>query len=184
MLAVRRIAEATVDINSPSKVFEWIGRMTDEGLAIGLTNSIPAVEHAAGQVSTSTIDIIGAAMQQMSSLINDDIDMSPTITPVLDLSDVMRGNRTLGSIFNGQEIAVRSNAMASSINSGDSIAYRNVGNSDVVAAIGALNERMDSMVGSIKNLRLVLDTGATVGGLRDEIDKQLGSLYNLRGRKG
>lgn len=59
--AVTRAAEAiataaanatkkVLDINSPSKVFEYFGEMSGEGYALGMEDSLPRIEHAIGEI--------------------------------------------------------------------------------------------------------------------------------------
>ena len=74
-------------IGSPSKVFIQIGKFMGEGMAIGLSDT-RAVEAGAATLADSAV----SSMRTIVSQINDEIgmiqDTSPTITPVLDTTQV------------------------------------------------------------------------------------------------
>ena len=59
-LAAKRAANAALDINSPSKVFEQIGTYTGEGLALGIENEYDRVgEAASGLAEAAAVGVDG-----------------------------------------------------------------------------------------------------------------------------
>lgn len=93
---------AALEVQSPSRKMIWVGQMFDAGLAKGIDDG-----------SNSVNDTVSSAMIQALSTAADMIesdDMCPTITPVIDLSDVQNGSRLIGSMFgNGYGLNVKTN---------------------------------------------------------------------------
>jgi hypothetical protein len=83
-------------INSPSKVFEEIGKYSIEGFADGLNKFSGVVGGEAKNVGKTAISALSGAVSNISDLISGDMNLNPTIRPVLDLSNVNNG---LNSIF-------------------------------------------------------------------------------------
>jgi Tape measure protein len=86
-------------IDSPSKVMIGVGRDIDEGLAIGLTTYSSVVDKAAIGVSNTTLDTMKSTMAQISEIVAGDIDMTPVISPVLDLTQVQQQAGRLSSML-------------------------------------------------------------------------------------
>lgn len=103
--AIAQVARSTIEaalvIHSPSKVMTKLGNWTTRGFANGILELVGLVEDSSTEITDSAIDGMSNAIVEMSDLLDTDIDMNPTITPVLDLSGVERGvqylNRNLAS---------------------------------------------------------------------------------------
>ena len=91
-------AKSIFDSHSPSKEFEKIGRWNDEGLAQGLLKYSRYAENAASNVGENTMDSLRDSLSNISEAIDSDIDFSPTITPVLDLSEIQNGAKSINGI--------------------------------------------------------------------------------------
>lgn len=92
-----QIAQGMVDaikralgIKSPSKVFAEVGTDSVAGMIVGLKDSGSALEAASAQVGDDAVDALRASMSKMALLMNEDIDHTPVITPVLDLSGIKK----------------------------------------------------------------------------------------------
>ena len=125
--AAKDVAKGALDsvkkffgINSPSKAFAEIGMYADEGLAGGLKKFGGLVATEAKNVGTTAMDSLKSAVSHISDVISGDLDMTPTIRPVLDLTDIVSGAKTIGSLIDkNQGITVTSaNNKVSSINQG------------------------------------------------------------------
>lgn len=111
-----KIAEAMVNaikkrlhIKSPSKVFAEIGGYSAQGLADGLKQSSYVVEDSAKNVGDMAINSLSKSLANMSDIVgNDLIDVKPTITPVLDLTDVKKNADQIGSMLTASPISVDS----------------------------------------------------------------------------
>jgi tape measure domain-containing protein len=93
-------AKSILDIHSPSKVFEWMGMNTDIGLANGMTKFSGLVTDASEGVGYNAINSLSNAMKNISDIVSGNMDMNPTIRPVLDLEDVTSGVGAMNSLFN------------------------------------------------------------------------------------
>ena len=97
--AALRAAEEAFDINSPSKEFARIGRYAVMGLAEGLSNNSKLASEAASNIGDKTIDNLKNSIKYIYDVINSDIDIQPTIRPVLDLSNVTSGATKLNAML-------------------------------------------------------------------------------------
>lgn len=86
-------------IKSPSQVFAEIGSYSVEGMATGFTKSSSLVTDAIYGVSDDAKNAIKRSMRGISDIVSDQIDPNPTITPVLDLSQIQAGVGEIGSII-------------------------------------------------------------------------------------
>lgn len=86
-------------INSPSKEYAKLGRYSDEGMIVGLKKYAGGVSEAAKDVGEGALDSMSDALSRVSDIIDSDMDMTPTIRPVIDLTDVEDGSKRLSSIF-------------------------------------------------------------------------------------
>ena len=184
-------AKRRLDINSPSKEFEWIGEMSDRGLARGFDKYGHLVETSA--IGAADVAMLGmqAVLSRLNTIVSEGMNVQPVITPVMDLSNIYAGVGAANSLLNNQNgtyfggiytgnlgrnvqairtgYTPRSNAVQ-------------VNNREVVQAINDLGERLDSMAQSIENLKLVTDTGALVGQMEGKIDQRLGVRQKYKDR--
>lgn len=92
-------AEDELDSHSPSRVFVELGKNTDEGFIIGIRSMIGKVERESSKMSKSAIDIVSESVNQLSDLISKDIDTTPVIRPILDLSGARKEALKINSLF-------------------------------------------------------------------------------------
>jgi tape measure domain-containing protein len=111
--AVKEVVGSAIDgikdflgIKSPSTVFADIGMNLDKGLAQGLTKFSGLVSDSAEDVGDTALSTLREAMSKVHDAINNDIDMQPTIRPVLDLTDIKMGGKKIDSILGGASINV------------------------------------------------------------------------------
>lgn len=86
-------------IASPSKAFEDIGYRSDEGLAVGFIKYGSIVREAATETAQSTLDEFGGVFGRIADMIDGNIELDPTITPVLDLSNITNGGSVINSLL-------------------------------------------------------------------------------------
>ena len=97
-------AKSKLKINSPSKVFIEIGKWTVMGMEKGLDNNAYRVSRSATNLADSAITTMQSSISRIASVINDNIDAQPTIRPVLDLSNVEAGARSLNGMLNNSQL--------------------------------------------------------------------------------
>ena len=113
-------AKKLLGINSPSKEFAKLGRYSDEGMIVGLKKYAGGVSEAAKDVGEGALNSMSVALSRVSDIIDSDMDMTPTIRPVIDLTDVENGNKRLSSIFgSSRSITVDSARIKASKLAGD-----------------------------------------------------------------
>ena len=98
-------AKAKLDINSPSKVFMQIGKWTVMGMEKGLDNNSYRVANSASNMADSAINAMRSSIARVASVVNDNIDTQPTIRPVLDLTAVQNGARSLNGMLDGSQLS-------------------------------------------------------------------------------
>ena len=142
-------------IESPSKEFATIGRYSDEGLIVGLKAYSGKVAAAAGKVGGSALDSMKKSISGMANLFGSDLDSQPTIRPVLDLSAVTAGAKSINGMFDmTPSIGVMSTVGA--INSAMN-GRQNGGNSDIISAIKDLGSKLGNARGDTYQINGVTD---------------------------
>lgn len=107
-------------IHSPSTVAAEAGRFIDQGLANGLKKFAGVVGKSATNVGETAMDSLSEAISGVSEMVSNDMDSTPVITPVIDLTEIQNGEKQLSKMFNKDHtISVNSaNIKAASIASG------------------------------------------------------------------
>jgi len=108
-------------IASPSKVFKKIGGYTGEGFVIGLTSYASKVSDSAKNLGQGAVNAMSKAISGVSDIVNMGIDPNPTITPVMDLSNIQNGSKQLYSMMNGIDGSVISGSVNLANNTSRSI---------------------------------------------------------------
>lgn len=169
----------TAGIASPSKVFAEMGQYFDLGLIKGIENKSDKVENAARDMTQTALDQAGLTMASISSAMADTMDLQPTITPVLDLSNVTGAQGILDNLFSGYSLnlgGVLDKAAAATTRNGPAEVY--VQNptdlSGVQSSISALQADIVGLQSAISNMKIVLNTGVVAGGVADGVDEKLG----------
>jgi phage-related protein len=174
------------DIESPSKVMMKIGEYITEGLAIGIADKGDMATAAITNVSDDVVDGLGGLSSKIADIVNADTDFNPTITPVVDLSNVSASSAAIDSMLNtDRTLALAGNAnmqMNSKISADVSNKKLNVDNSDVINELKSLRNDMNAMTETLTQMSIIMDTGALVGSLSRPMDNALGRRATLRRR--
>ena len=94
-------ARAAAGINSPSKEFYAIGDFMNQGLTKALGDGESSVYKAGYEVGHAATDGLTAAANTLSSILDSDLDSNPTITPVVDLTNVRSSAAAIGGMLGG-----------------------------------------------------------------------------------
>lgn len=105
---------AGLNERSPSKETEKSGRYFLEGFAIGVDKLTDSTATKVRSVAEQFVDNFKSSIDLINESVLDNIDMTPTITPVLDLSEIQNGSEALNSMLGISQYAF---ASASGINS-------------------------------------------------------------------
>lgn len=122
--AALNAAKKFLGIASPSKEFIKIGQYSDEGFAKGIRKYSPLVEESAEDVGGSALTALRKTLATMPDLLKDDINLSPTITPVLDLSQVKQSASEIDDVFDRMRLSIdgsfdKANRVSAMINQGN-----------------------------------------------------------------
>ena len=90
----------TLDVNSPSKVAIAIGKYWDLGLGQGITEYGKVIYNASEDTASNLTDTFSNALNNVNKGINGNLEYTPTITPVVDMSQVEQASNWLQSAFN------------------------------------------------------------------------------------
>lgn len=92
-------------INSPSKVVAALMECVPEGAAVGIDRAMHFVHSSISNMTGTMTDGITNGIRNISEMVEDDLDVNPTITPVMDLSQIQNGAVLANGILSG----IRSN---------------------------------------------------------------------------
>ena len=174
-------AKLALKERSPSRIMMEIGEYAGEGLALGIDESEVAVKSASANVSKTAIQTVAKTIATMQDIIDDNLEIQPVITPVLDSSQIQNGISSLNGMT-GSGIFVGSTGLG--IAGGLSytspyFSYDRYNDSKVVEAINNLELRLDDAVTRMENLQIVLDTGTLVGETAPMMNDEFGDLDSL-----
>ena len=165
--AAEEAARNELAINSPSKVFEWIGSGVPEGFVNGIGSMGSAVKNSSISMARIAIDGTKNAISRIADLINTDIDAQPTIRPVLDLSDVRAGAGSISSMFGSPSVGLSANVGSISRMMNN---RQNGTNSDVVSAIHNLEKKLGTSTGDTININgITYDDGSNIANAMRDI---------------
>ena len=145
--AAKQAAEDEAGIASPSKVFRYeIGEYMGMGMALGLADYVGVVGRAGGDLARSAIDGVKSTISRIGDVFSSDIDVNPTIRPVVDLSDVESSANSINNLLGGTvptSVLSRANAISQTINA----RIQNGSFNDVVSAIDKLRSGLSDLSG-------------------------------------
>ena len=128
-------AKARLGIHSPSREFYAVGDFAVQGLTNALNDGQKSAQSAGSNVATASLTGLQNSLNMISALMNSGLDTSPTITPVIDDSQVRAGiqrvNTMMTNLTVGQNMAMAGASFGINQN-GDT--------SDVVSAINGLRK--------------------------------------------
>jgi len=99
MLRTLQAAKDAIAVQSPSKKFAEVGKFSILGLAIGMKDYASVAFSTVTDIGTVAVRKLGETITKIGEFVNDNMDTTPVIRPVLDLSDVKSGNVTLSSML-------------------------------------------------------------------------------------
>lgn len=176
----------TAKIESPSKVFAEMGEYMDLGLVKGLTSNQNDVENASDSMVQSALQNATTLMMLVNQAMEDNVDLQPKITPVLDLTNITANGATLDQMFNNYSLNLMSalNRASAATNNGPvQVIVQNP--TDLTGIQDMIIQLQGDIVGleeAIRNMPIILDTGVVAGGVTDHVDQNLGNK-NLYARR-
>ena len=166
----KNAANAAADSHSPSRVFRYqVAAFMGQGMVLGLKDYQPEAKKAGSGLGRSAIEGVSSTISMLSDALNTDLDVNPTIRPVLDLSDVRSGADSINGMFNSLvpvDVLGRVNSISRSMDS----RIQNGSFNDVVGAIDKLRTNLSELGGTTYNIDgITYDDGTNVANAVGEL---------------
>lgn len=170
---------------SPSKVAMQNGKFWDQGLALGIIGNASLISSAGEKSANTLMDTMRGVLDSITSTINDETEINPTITPVLDLSEIQNGTSLLNSMLGNRSYNLASaNGVRFEANRLEAFNRLETAstNADVVAELGLLRGDVNNLNTAMNGMQVVMDSGQLVGAIAQPMDNALGKRNTYRGR--
>jgi len=99
-------AKNFLGISSPAKKAIPLGEQFDRGMALGLDKFSKVVESSAEDVGKDAIKTLSVSLSQLQDMMKAEVDLNPTITPVLDLTNVKRNAGEVATMLSAKPIMI------------------------------------------------------------------------------
>jgi uncharacterized coiled-coil DUF342 family protein len=113
--AMEKIAEKMIKalkkklkIKSPSQVFAELGRFTLQGFSDGIDLNANIATKSAENIGDNVVKAMRSSIDRINDMALANLDMDPTITPILDLSNVEKQAKKLADLTNVTPITAAS----------------------------------------------------------------------------
>ena len=156
--------------HSPSKLTILYGEYLGEGLIIGMQRTAKAVYCSGYDLGETATTTISNAITRISDYMNGDLHTEPTIRPVVDLSNIQTGIKTIDDMFGSTSISLMSTV--GGIQQMMRNRQSNYDNSDVVDAISNLRKSIEN------NPRSVTTIGDISYSDNENINSAINTLVN------
>lgn len=183
-LAGVEAVKSTLEINSPSRVFQRLGDYTGLGFVQGLSGYAQKSYAAGANMAEYATDGLSGVIGIISDYLNGEIEIQPTIRPVLDLTDLTGATAQMDNLFYPmRSIQLAGQASLAFQNASENRKVTvNVDNGDIVQELRTLRSEMAEMMDRMKRMQVIMDTGTLVGELAEPMDHALGQRVTRRGR--
>ena len=186
--AAYNAAMEELNAHSPSKLFMDVGGYIGQGMAIGILDSSNLVATSMEDTTKVAVSEAGIMLAAVSKALAEDMDSQPTISPVLDLSNIHSGMRDFNRNFGGLSVGIdadRSTAMAYRAMpefSNYSANQNGIDLSGIKGQLASIETSVNELGERIANIKIVLDTGVLAGEISDGVDEKLGmkEFYSSR----
>lgn len=147
--------------NSPSKATIQAGKYFGEGLIIGIKDTTKGVNKAGYGLGKEAVSSLSASINRLSDNVNSELDITPRIRPILDLTDVKSGASSIERLFSGQYL---SNSVITAGSIGRLVdTNQNEYNKGIVDAIDGLRKSFENSPRNNYNINgITYDDGSNV----------------------
>ena len=104
--AIKKVADGAISgiknflgIHSPSRVFKLLGQFTIQGLVNGITDKTKAVSEATKDIGKTAVGVLKTAIAGINHISEEGFNISPVISPIVDLADVNKKAKSLSGLF-------------------------------------------------------------------------------------
>ena len=157
-------AKKLLGIHSPSRVFGEIGKFTVLGFTNSLTNLKDTVIKPAGDLAQTAIDAVGNPLSKIADVLTADIDSTPVIKPVIDLSNVKNGAKTITELMSESKNLSLGTNTSGILSTTIGKIQNGIDNSEVVSAINDLKGVLSNSTGTSYNINgITYNEGGNIG---------------------
>ena len=168
-----RATRAAAQVKSPSRVFMKIGDYLGQGFVIGMENEQKSIYQAGYAMGDTAYDGIKSTLGRLSDALASDIDVNPTIRPVLDLSDVKNGADSINSLFDNT-VPMSVLGRVDSINRSMNDRIQNGTFNDVVKAVDRLRAGLSEIGGPSYTINgITYDDGTNIANTIGDLTRQI-----------
>ncbi len=147
--------------HSPSKLTIQAGKWLGEGLIIGMSSMESKTYNAGKSMGETAFDSIRSALSGMNDIIDSDMDTTPTIRPVLDLTNVKAATGKLNGLFTNPSFTPLANLRA--IGNMSARNSQNGSSEDVVRAINRLGKSLNNVGNTYNSINgVTYDNGSEI----------------------
>ena len=151
-------AKDAIDSHSPSRAYEQLGDDSDQGYINGVNKKAGKVKSALSRLATEAMGAFYEGLSRANDAANDELVVTPTVSPVMDMNNVYGGVDFLRNMFNGAS-SVLGNITADVSNN--------------VEDIHALVNNTNKILSSLQGRKPITLDGKTIIGW---VDTELGAL--------
>lgn len=169
--------------HSPSKLTIKAGHWLGEGLVIGMEQMGKTVYQTGKSIGSDAVDSISGALSSINDISANDLDLSPTIRPVVDMDELQNGSQTLsiGADLSASLLSKPVNSLQEIISNAQ--ANINASNNEVIRAINDLRADLNALyTGDDAELALYMDSKKVASTLAKPMNRQLLTLQKRGSR--
>lgn len=170
----KEAAKQEADSHSPSRVFRKEGQNDAEGFGLGFLDMISFVKMCATKTVDAGLYAMQQSIQQTNNLISDELDYTPTITPVMDLSLVASGiqssNRMLSSL-NGVTTDAKAAIDIAALHNENLASSKANANRDYSKILAILNDNTQKLINAANKPNVAVIDGDYLFGY---VDRRMG----------
>ena len=160
--AAAKAAKAELNEHSPSKVGYQIGDNFGIGFTSGIGENIQNAYSVSSKVAQSAKAGLSDTVRRIAEALDRDVELTPSIKPVLDLSDIRASAGVLNKML-GANYSVAAMGNISAISSMMSSGQNGKTNDDVINAINGLKETLGTKIGDTYTIgNITYDDGSEV----------------------
>ena len=173
--AAFQAAKDELDINSPSKKFRKMAGCVPEGFAQGIDRLSGMVKKSSVNMAQIALDSTQGAISQISRVVDGNMDISPTIRPVVNMDSISTERLQL---FSNIDTMISQPVDTWSQRILDAQSEINSSNNEVIRAIGNLRDDLKLMYDMVdaKDTNLYMDTKRVASSLAKPMNRELSIL--------
>ena len=167
--------------NKKNKDAAEAGKDYDKNFSEGITDGKDTVKEAIRDMTDDATDTMASAIFDLRKTADDAFDLTPSITPIVDLSDMESSAQAMDEVFGTYDMTGDvSRKLAAQVDAQTEIqnGAKERSGTELLNAVNALGDRMDSVGESIRGMKMVVDGNKAIG----YIDTKLGERSARRMR--